>query len=240
MVVLVVDDAVFMRMVLRNILLKDCGVDKENIQEAGDGSEAVIKYKQLKPEIVFLDVHMPGMDGVDTVRAIMKIDPEAKIVMCTATGHQNYVVDCINAGAKDYIKKPPTSERVVRAVELLTGRAVPPKQTKPAGDDEFTVRFDDFDDLPEYKPSPSMQLNYSKRQGEIIGQGAVPATRNINAEESIPVMRQKVDSLKEDMQALKVIVADLPPDSLQELKAELEELRQAVESIEIAGRPPAV
>ena len=100
---LIVDDAAFMRNMLKDILVKE---GHEVVGEAGSGEEAVLKYEQLRPDIVTMDIVMPGMDGLEAVRGIIKADPNAKIIMCSALGQQQMVIDALQAGAKEYIVKP--------------------------------------------------------------------------------------------------------------------------------------
>lgn len=100
---LVVDDALFMRTMLKGILTNE---GYEVIGEAASGDEAILKYEQLKPDIVTMDIVMPGMDGLDAVKGIIEKDPNAKIVMCSALGQQQMVIDALQAGAKEYIVKP--------------------------------------------------------------------------------------------------------------------------------------
>lgn len=116
--VLVVDDAAFMRMMIREILVKNgyevCG-------EANDGTQAVDKYKELKPDLVTMDITMPEMDGIQALREIRKVDPDAKVIMCSAMGQQAMVIDAIQAGAKDFIVKPFQHDRVIEAVRKTLG-----------------------------------------------------------------------------------------------------------------------
>jgi two-component system chemotaxis response regulator CheY len=100
---LIVDDAAFMRNMLKDILVNE---GHEVVGEAGSGDEAVLKYEQLRPDVVTMDIVMPGMDGLEAVRGIMKNDPNAKIIMCSALGQQQMVIDALQAGAKEYIVKP--------------------------------------------------------------------------------------------------------------------------------------
>ncbi|RBP46785.1 chemotaxis protein CheY [Garciella nitratireducens] len=116
--VLVVDDAVFMRMMIKDILVKN---EFEVVGEAANGAEAVEKYKELKPDIVTMDITMPEMDGIEAVKEIRKIDPNAKIIMCSAMGQQAMVMDAIQAGAKDFIVKPFQGERVLEALNKALG-----------------------------------------------------------------------------------------------------------------------
>ncbi len=116
--VLIVDDAVFMRMMIKDILEKN---GFEIIGEASNGASAVEEYKNLKPDIVTMDITMPEMDGIQAVKEIRKIDPDAKIIMCSAMGQQAMVMEAIQAGAKDFIVKPFQSDRVVEALNKVLG-----------------------------------------------------------------------------------------------------------------------
>ncbi len=114
--VLIVDDAAFMRMMIKNILSKS-GYDI--VGEAENGVQAVAKFKELKPELVTMDITMPEMDGITAVKEIKKLDPKAKIIMCSAMGQQAMVIDAIQAGAKDFIVKPFQPNRVLEAVQKV-------------------------------------------------------------------------------------------------------------------------
>ncbi len=116
--VLVVDDAIFMRTMIGDIL-KQAGF--EVVGEAASGVEAVEKYKELKPDLVTMDIVMPDMGGIDAVREIIKEDPEARILMCSAMGQQGLVVEAIQAGARDFVVKPFQPSRVIEAVQRLLG-----------------------------------------------------------------------------------------------------------------------
>jgi len=112
---LIVDDAAFMRLNLKNIL-KD---KYEIVGEAENGIEAVEMYKEENPDFVTMDITMPEMDGLEAIKAIMDIDPEAQIVVCSAMGQQKMVIQAIDAGAKDFIVKPFKDERVINALANL-------------------------------------------------------------------------------------------------------------------------
>jgi two-component system chemotaxis response regulator CheY len=116
--ILVADDALFMRVTLKNILNQH---GYEVAGEATNGREAVEMYKNLKPDLVTMDITMPEMDGISAVREIKKMDPNARIVMVTAMGQKNLVVEAIQAGAKDFIVKPFQPERVIESVQKLLG-----------------------------------------------------------------------------------------------------------------------
>jgi len=114
--VLVVDDAIFMRRMLSDIL-KQAGY--EVVAEASNGKESIEQYKNKKPDIVTMDIIMPGMGGIDAVKEIVKMDKSAKILMVSAMGQQQLVVEAIQSGAKDFVVKPFESSRVLSAVERL-------------------------------------------------------------------------------------------------------------------------
>lgn len=112
--ILIVDDAAFMRMMIKDILSKN-GFDV--VGEAQDGSEAIEKYNELIPDLVTMDITMPEMDGVTSLKKIKETHPTAKIIMCSAMGQQAMVIDAIQAGAKDFIVKPFQADRVIEAIQ---------------------------------------------------------------------------------------------------------------------------
>ena len=116
--VLVCDDAVFMRTLLSDILSQS---GFEVIGEAETGVQAIERYKQLRPDLVTMDIVMPDMGGIDAVREITKFDANARILMCSAMGQQALVVEAIQAGAKDFVVKPFQPSRVLEAVQRVLG-----------------------------------------------------------------------------------------------------------------------
>ena len=114
--VLVVDDAIFMRKMISDIIE---GNDMEVVGEADTGALAVEKYKELKPDLVTMDIIMPEMNGIDAVRQIMLNDPKARIIMCSALGQQALVQDALAAGAKDFLIKPFNPSRVIEVVSRI-------------------------------------------------------------------------------------------------------------------------
>ena len=116
--ILIVDDAAFMRMMIKDTLKKN---GYENLLEASDGEIAVQTYKTEKPDLVILDITMPNKNGLDALKEIIQIDPEAKIVMCSAMGQESMVVEAIRSGARDFIVKPFKAERVLKTVQGILG-----------------------------------------------------------------------------------------------------------------------
>lgn len=111
---MIVDDAAFLRVMLKDILENEGHVV---VSEAANGIEAVEKYRTYRPELVTMDLNMPEMGGLEATEQIMRVDPKAKIVMCSSLGHRHLIVNAVNRGARDYILKPFHSTRVLEAVE---------------------------------------------------------------------------------------------------------------------------
>ncbi len=114
--VLICDDAIFMRTMVGDIL-QQAGF--EIVGEAESGVQAIEKYRTLKPDLVTMDIVMPDMGGIDAVREITKLDPQARVLMCSAMGQQALVVEALQAGAKDFVVKPFQPSRVLEAVERI-------------------------------------------------------------------------------------------------------------------------
>lgn len=117
---LIVDDAVLARAMLKKIV-EECGI--QNIFEAQSGEEAIELYRNEKPDLVTMDVTMPGMDGITAIRKILEIDSGAIIVVCSALGQKEVVMDAIQAGAKHYIVKPFEDDKVVATLKAVLGIA---------------------------------------------------------------------------------------------------------------------
>jgi len=114
--ILIVDDTMFMRTLLKNILFSG---GHDIVGEAGDGKEAVAKYEELKPDLVTMDVVMPNMNGIEALQAIKKIDPSARIIMCTAVGQEQMVKLAIKSGARGYVVKPFQAPKVLEEVKSV-------------------------------------------------------------------------------------------------------------------------
>ncbi len=114
--VLVVDDAAFMRMLLKDMITK---AGYEIVGEAANGKEAIEKYKELNPDIVAMDTIMPEMNGIEATKEIMRLDPNAKIIVCSAMGQQMMVIEAMQAGAKDFIVKPFRQDKVIEVLSKV-------------------------------------------------------------------------------------------------------------------------
>jgi len=115
--VLIVDDALFMRSMIKDILTTSGRYVV--VGEAGNGKEAIEKFQQIQPEVLTMDIVMPVMDGIEATREILKLDPGVKIVMCSALGQEPLVIESIAAGAKDFIVKPFTPEKVLKVLDQI-------------------------------------------------------------------------------------------------------------------------
>ena len=113
--VLIVDDAALIRTMLREII--HGATSHTVVGEAENGLKAIDAYIKLKPDIVFMDAIMPEMDGFQVTKAIMRIDPNAKIVMCSSEKRQDDVVEAFKLGVKDYIVKPFDLSRVITCLD---------------------------------------------------------------------------------------------------------------------------
>ena len=111
--VLIVDDSTFMRLMIRKILTKH---GFAVIGEAKDGEEAVQQYAKLRPNLVTMDIVMPKLNGIEAVKKIIQFDPDAKIVMVTALGQEQLVIEAIKSGAKEFVIKPFNEAQVVNAI----------------------------------------------------------------------------------------------------------------------------
>lgn len=114
--VLIVDDALFMRNMIKDVFSGD---DFDVVGEAANGVEAVERYKEFKPDITTMDIVMPQKSGIEAVREIVKIDKDARIVMCSALGQESLVMEAIEAGAADFIVKPFKPEKVLEIVRKV-------------------------------------------------------------------------------------------------------------------------
>lgn len=112
--IVLADDLSFMRMVQKEIL-EEKGYNV--VAEAADGIEAVEKYKQVKPDVIILDITMPNMNGLDAMHKIFEFNKSARIIICSALGQQQLIVEAIKAGVKDFIVKPFKPERILSAIE---------------------------------------------------------------------------------------------------------------------------
>lgn len=102
--VLIVDDSTFMRLLVRKII--EAGDAYEVAGEAGDVEEALVKYKELMPDLVTMDIIMPGTSGLGGLAKLIEFDPEARVIMVTAMGQDSVTHEAVSVGAKGFVLKP--------------------------------------------------------------------------------------------------------------------------------------
>ena len=113
------DDALFNRTMI-GAIISEAGF--RVIGQAENGDQAVEQYERLRPDVVILDIVMPGMNGLDAARAIRRLDPNACILMCSAMGQQKLMDEAVAAGAQGFIVKPFTQSRVLEALDGAVNR----------------------------------------------------------------------------------------------------------------------
>ncbi len=117
--VLVADDATIMRETLREILGTE---DYRVVGEAADGAEVVDQVKRLRPEVVALDMIMPGSTGIATLRSILDFSPTTRVVMCSSLGQDALVAEALQEGAHGFILKPFCPVRTRRTFDRVANR----------------------------------------------------------------------------------------------------------------------
>jgi two-component system chemotaxis response regulator CheY len=116
--VLIADDACLVRSALRTLLESE---GLEVVGEAVDGADAVTAFERLRPDLVTVDLVMPRRSCVDTVREIRRLDPRARIILCSAPGLETLVMEALQEGALDYIVKPLRRELVRSTLRAALG-----------------------------------------------------------------------------------------------------------------------
>ena len=116
--ILIVDDSRTSRKILRTILEEK---GHEVVAEGANGEDGYLKYKELKPELVTLDITMPAMDGLEALKLIKK-NNDAKVIMITSAGQKEKMLEAVKYGADEFITKPFSDGDVIKAVEEVLAR----------------------------------------------------------------------------------------------------------------------
>ncbi|MBQ1547956.1 MAG: response regulator [Lachnospiraceae bacterium] len=117
--VLISDDSILARKQLKDVITKVA--PDALIEDAKNGQEAIDKFKELHPNLVFLDIVMPVKDGITAVKEIIEYDEDADIIIVSSTGTQTQLKNAIEAGAKDFIQKPFTPDQVEKVIRAHIG-----------------------------------------------------------------------------------------------------------------------
>jgi two-component system chemotaxis response regulator CheY len=112
--ILLADDLAFIKMIQKEVLEKG---GFEIVGDAIDGMDAIEKYRKLKPDVVLMDITMPKMDGLNSIKVIRQMDPNARIIVCSALGQQQLIIEAIRLGARDFVVKPFEPERLIKAIQ---------------------------------------------------------------------------------------------------------------------------
>lgn len=112
--ILIVDDAMFMRKSIRKILSEGGYAD---VEEARGGDEAIAMFGEYNPDLVLLDITMPGRSGLEVLEEILGQDEDAAVVMCSAMGQETVIQKAIVMGARDFIVKPFKKDEFLRIVD---------------------------------------------------------------------------------------------------------------------------
>lgn len=110
--VMIVDDSMVMRSMIRDVLTKN-GFNV--VGQAKNGVEAVNLYGQLKPDLVTMDVVMPGETGIEVIKKLVALDPTARVLMVSGLNQKNLVIQAMENGAKDYVVKPFEADDLLKA-----------------------------------------------------------------------------------------------------------------------------
>ena len=115
--VLVVDDSITVRELMKQ-QLRENGI--QNLNEAKNGTEAVQKYKTFLPDLVFLDINMPELSGVQVLAKIMEFNPNAYVIMLSSLGTKEKITETLELGAKNFLMKPIENENLEKIIKDLT------------------------------------------------------------------------------------------------------------------------
>ena len=114
MTVLICDDSMFAR---KKLSMSISGFGVKAVYEAADGEEAVSKYREFKPDVVFMDIIMPKVTGIEALKQIIAEDPDAKVIMASSVGTQSHLKDALKSGAVDFLQKPIADNDALKVLE---------------------------------------------------------------------------------------------------------------------------
>jgi DNA-binding NarL/FixJ family response regulator len=164
---LIVDDTSFMRKMAADCL-REFGY--EVVGEASNGKEAVQMFEELQPDVVLMDLTMPEMSGCDAIKAILGINPDAVVLICSASNQKELIVEAMDAGAKGYLMKPFNSNRLLEVIRkyaepYLTTPASSETDVKPDETEESPVGHVESEEIAhEVQPPVYMNLNRGDRE----------------------------------------------------------------------------
>jgi DNA-binding NarL/FixJ family response regulator len=151
--VLIVDDDDLMRAGLKAVLSSDETIDV--VGEAANGRTAVQRVRELRPDVVLMDVRMPDLDGIAATREVVAASPEAKVVILTTFEQDDYIFGALNAGASGFLLKRTSPEELLAAIHgvaagdsllspSVTRRVIDRMAQHPAAEAPFDERLDEL------------------------------------------------------------------------------------------------
>jgi len=114
--IMIVDDSMMMRNTLRRILEK---AGHAVVEEAVNGQQAIDNYPKCLPDLVTMDITMPGLSGIDALKRILEYDPQANIIAVSALGQKHVVFEALQNGAKNYVLKPIHEDKLLSVLEMV-------------------------------------------------------------------------------------------------------------------------
>lgn len=121
--ILLVDDEAHIRKYV-SLILKQLGAPK--VIEASNGEEAIVTYQSSKPDLVLLDISMPLMNGLETLKKLRQIDPDSVIIMLTSMVNRQSIDEALSLGASNYIRKDTPKEEIAQAIVETIEANFPP------------------------------------------------------------------------------------------------------------------
>ena len=113
---MLVDDLKFIKLIERKVL-EESG--HQIVADASNGIEAIRLYQENKPDIVLMDITMPELNGLEALKKILELDALAKVIICSALTHEKMLYQAVKSGAKEYIFKPFTTERLISTINKV-------------------------------------------------------------------------------------------------------------------------
>ena len=162
--VLIADDQPMMRTGLRYIL--DAEPDLAVVGEAADGQSAIDSVRDLQPDVVVMDIRMPGLDGIEATRRIAASAAHARVLMLTTFDIDQHILDALRAGASGFLVKDDAPDALVGAIRVIAaGDAV----LAPSVTRRLLDRFARLPSLDHQQPQPSELSSLTRREREILG-----------------------------------------------------------------------
>ncbi|PWJ42878.1 response regulator transcription factor [Sediminitomix flava] len=167
--ILLTDDHVIVRNGIKMLLENE--KDIEVIDEASNGLESIAKYKELKPDIIVMDIQMPQMNGIEATTELKRLNPDVKILILSMHDDEEYILDAVNKGAMGYVLKDAGNEEFLRAIHTINngGKYFSGAVSNVLVNKYLSQQGEDFLSKKVVKPStPQKHIDLTKREKEIL------------------------------------------------------------------------